>query len=177
MNIPRKKIGDGCYIIAGKEQGMRTLSSAVGLICLFSLASFAQDTQSAYCDFTDGGEITIQYKTTVKEEPHNGRIWSPGMTLFVQVPLTIGGREIPLGAYTIHIQPEKKAWTLIVSKNVTDGAAYNSADDVARAPMEIGEIPEPTKQLQLAFAHMAAKQCSLRVYYQKSGAFVDFMEK
>ena len=43
--------------------------------------------------------------------------------------------------------------------------------------MELGELPEPTKQLQLTFAHMAAKQCSLRVYYKASGAFVDFMEK
>jgi len=31
--------------------------------------------------------------------------------------------------------------------------------------------------LQLAFAHMSAKQCSLRVYYKQWGAFVDFMEK
>jgi hypothetical protein len=60
---------------------------------------------------------------------------------------------------------------------VTAGAPYNSAQDVAHAPMEIGEIPEPTKQLQLSFAHMAPKQCSLRVYYQKTGAFVDFMEQ
>jgi hypothetical protein len=43
--------------------------------------------------------------------------------------------------------------------------------------MDIGEIPDPVKQLQLSFAHMSPKQCSLRVYYQKTGAFVDFMEK
>ena len=64
-----------------------------------------------------------------------------------------------------------------MNKNVTAGAAYNSAQDVAHAQMEVGEIPEPTKQLQLSFAHMAPKQCSLRVYYQKNGAFVDFIEK
>ena len=99
------------------------------------------------------------------------------MILVAKVPLTLGGREIPLGAYTVLMIPDKKNWTLIVSKNVTSGAQYNSAEDVARAPMEIGEIPEATKQLQLAFAHMSAKQCSLRVYYQKTGAFVDFLEQ
>jgi Protein of unknown function (DUF2911) len=156
---------------------MRTLTSLAGLICLFTAAGFAEDSQVTFCEFADGSEVSMRYNPTVKEEPRNGRVWSPGITLFVQVPLTLGGREISLGAYTVHMIPDKKSWTIIVSKNVTSGAPYNSADDVARAPMEIGEIPEATKQLQLAFAHMSAKQCSLRVYYQKTGAFVDFMEK
>jgi len=101
----------------------------------------------------------------------------PDVSFWHACDITPAAREIPLGAYAIHMMPDKKAWTLIVSKNVTAGAQYNSADDLARAPMEVGEIPEPTKQLQLAFAHMSAKQCSLRVYYKQWGAFVDFMEK
>jgi hypothetical protein len=160
---------------------MRTSTSlAPAVIGLFVIASaanvFAQDAQT-YCNFTDGNQVTIQYHPTVKEEPRNGRVWSPGITLYVQTPLTLGGREIPLGAYTIYLTPDRKNWTITVNKNVTAGAAYNSAQDVAHAPMEVGEIPEPTKQLQLSFAHMAPKQCSLRVYYQKTGAFVDFMEE
>jgi hypothetical protein len=161
---------------------MRTPTSPVAaLIVLFVVvaagaAAFAQDAQT-YCDFADGNQITIQYHPTIKEEPKNGRVWGPGITLYVQTPLTLGGKDIPLGAYTIYLTPERKAWTITVNRNVTAGAAYNSAQDVAHAPMEIGEIPEPTKQLQLSFAHMAPKQCSLRVYYQKTGAFVDFMEQ
>jgi hypothetical protein len=31
--------------------------------------------------------------------------------------------------------------------------------------------------LQLAFAHMAPKDCNLRVYYQKTGAFVELLQK
>ena len=34
---------------------MRTLTSLAGLVCLFSAVGFAQDSQTAYCDFTDGG--------------------------------------------------------------------------------------------------------------------------
>ena len=160
---------------------MQTPTSPVlAVVALFLLipaaAAFGQDAQT-YCNFADGNQVTIQYHPTVKEEPRNGRVWAPGITLYVQTPLTLGGSEIPLGAYTIYLTPEKKAWTIMVNKNVTAGAAYNSAQDVAHAPMEVGEIPEPTKQLQLSFAHMAPKQCSLRVYYQKTGAFVDFMEQ
>ncbi len=156
---------------------MRVVLGLSALLVILAAKGFAQDTQTRYCDYADGNQVTIQYNASAKEEPKNGRIWSPGITLFVQVPLTLGGSVIPIGAYTVHLIPDKKNWTLIVNKDVTAGAAYNSSSDVARAPMEVGEIPDPTKQLQLSFAHMSAKQCSLRVYYAKVGAFTDFLEK
>ncbi|MBO0911209.1 MAG: DUF2911 domain-containing protein [Acidobacteria bacterium] len=146
------------------------------ILTFLASAAFAQDAET-YCNFESGNQITARYNPNVKEEPHNGRIWSPGITLYVQTPVIVGGSEIGLGAYSLHLIPDRKAWTIIVNKNVTAGVPYNNSQDVARAPMEVGEIPEPTKQLQLSFAHMAPKQCSLRVYYQKSGAFVDFKEK
>jgi Protein of unknown function (DUF2911) len=156
---------------------MRTFSSLSAFIILFAVTSFAQDAQTSYCNFDDGNQISVQYNPTVKEQPHNGRVWSPGITMFVQTPMTFGGSQIGLGAYSVHIIPERKNWTLIVNKGVTAGAAYNSTQDVARASMDVGEIPEPTKTLQLSFAHVSAKECSLRVYYQKTGAFAEFMEQ
>jgi hypothetical protein len=156
---------------------MRTRTLSVGLMVLFAVNVFAEDTQSTYCNFEDGNQVTAQYNPVVKEQPHNGRVWGPGITLYVQTPLLLGNSEIGLGAYSVFLIPDKKNWTLIVNKNVTAGAAYDSTQDVARAPMEIGEISEPAKTLQLTFAHMAPKTCSLRVYYQKIGAFVDFTEK
>jgi hypothetical protein len=149
------------------------------LLAAFAIASsgLAQEPQTALCNFTDGNQVSIQYHPTVKEQPKNGRVWSPGITLFVQVPLTLKGSLIPLGAYTIYLIPGGKSWTLIVNRNVTAGAPYDSAQDLARAPMDVGEIPEPTKELELSFAHMSEKQCSLRVYYQKTGAFTDFLER
>ena len=156
---------------------MRTFTSLSAFIIILAATSFAQDAQTTYCNFDDGNQISIQYNPTVKEQPHNGHVWSPGITMFVQTPLTFGGSQIGLGAYSVHIIPEKKNWTLIVNKGVTAGAAYNSTQDVARSSMDIGEIPEPTKTLQLSFAHMSAKECSLRVYYQKTGAFAEFTER
>lgn len=156
---------------------MRTFTSLLVLTLAISARAFSQDTQTTYCDFADGNQVSIQYSPTVKEQPRNGRVWSPGITLYVQTPLTLGGAQIGLGAYSVHLIPDRKNWTLIVNKGVAAGSAYNAAEDVARGPMDIGEIPEPTKALQLSFAHMAPKQCSVRVYYQKTGAFADFMEK
>lgn len=157
---------------------MRTTSPVLLFLLMVASATslFAQDAQT-FCNFTDDNQITIRYLPTVKEEPRNGRVWGPGITLYVQVPVLLGNSEIPLGAYSMYLIPDKKNWTAIVNRNVTAGAAYDSSKDVARAPMEVGEIPQPTKELQLSFAHMAPKECSLRVYYQKTGAFVSFMEK
>ncbi len=140
-------------------------------------AALAQNPQTALCNFEDGNQVSMQYSAAVKDLPHNGHIWSPGITLYVQVPLTLAGTQIPLGAYTVYLIPGGKSWTLIVNRNVTPGAAYDSAQDVARAPMDVGEVPDAVKELELTFAHMSAKQCSLRVYYGKVGAFTDFLEK
>src|SRR5260370_39580244 len=100
---------------------------------------FAQDPQTAYCDYTDGNQVSMQYLPKVKEEPKNGRLWSPGITLYVQVPLTLGGSEIPLGAYTVYLIPGGKSRTLIVNRNVTAGARYNSSQDVARGNVAVDD--------------------------------------
>src|SRR2546425_523437 len=96
--LRQKQIGSGicsgCYIIAERKSGMRALLSLLCVFIVFAARGLAQTTQTAYCDYQDGGEI-----------------------------------------------------------------------------------PDPVKQLQLSFAHMSPKQCSLRVYYAKTGAFTDFLEK
>ena len=156
---------------------MRMLTSLLAFLTVLAAGSLAQDSQTTFCNFDDGNQISIQYNPMVKEQPRNGKVWSPGITMFVQTPLTLGGSQIGLGAYSIHIIPDHKNWTLIVNKGVAAGAAYHSAQGIARGSVDIGEIPEPMKSLQLSFAHMAPKECSLRVYYQKTGAFAEFMEK
>ena len=161
-----------CYIIS-----VRNSALALGIVAIAAAPGLAQDPQTAVCNFEDGNQVSMQYTAAVKDEPHNGRVWAPGITLYVQIPLTLNGTAIPLGAYTVYLVPGGKNWTLIVSRNVTPGAAYDSSQDVARAQMDLGEVPDPTRQLQLSFAHLGPKKCSLSVYYQKTGAFTDFLEK
>jgi hypothetical protein len=142
-----------------------------------------QNFQTAFCDFDDGQEISIRYKGLIassKDEPHNGKVWAPGgapMTLFTATPVMLNSATIPSGAYSVYVIPSKKDWTLIVNKNVTAGAAYDEHQDVARSPMELGEVETPPKELQVSFAHTGPKTCSIRLYYAKTGAFTDFKEK
>jgi len=155
----------------------------VGDRLLAQAAESDSNSATAVCDFADGQEISLRYKEnggSSKDEPRNGKVWLPGgspMTLFTNVGLTLNHAAIPPGAYSMYVIPNRKEWTLIVNRNVTPGAAYDEKQDVARSPMELGEIDGPPKQLQVSFAHVAPKQCSIRLYYGKVGAFADFMEK
>lgn len=156
---------------------------------LVANATFAQKqdsdthTATAFCDFDDNQEISVRYNNaagTSKEEPRNGKVWLPAgspLTLFAGAAVSFNNTPIPVGAYSVYIIPNRKEWTLVVNKNVTPGAAYDQAQDVARGPMELGEVDSPPGQLQVSFAHVGPKQCSIRLYYGKIGAFAEFAEK
>ena len=72
-----------------------SLAAAVMVLFVVASAVAAFGQAQTYCNFEDTNQVTIQYNPTVKEEPRNGRVWSPGITLYVQTPLTLGGSEIP----------------------------------------------------------------------------------
>jgi len=138
--------------------------------------------QTAYCTYADDNEISVRYDASGKnkEEPKNGKVWEPGgsaMTLYTQGPVVLNHVEIPVGAFTVYVVPGKKEWTLVVNKNVTAGSKYDEAQDLVRAPMELGDLNPPVKPLQVALAHMAPKTCTLRLYYGNVGAQADFTEK
>jgi hypothetical protein len=166
---------------------MRVLALCIVLIAPSFPAATAEQaddpTATITCDFADGNEITVQYNNSVmseRDQPRNGRVWLPGgspMTLFTQVPLILNHVELVVGAYSVYVIPNKREWTLVVSKNVTNPKTYDEKQDLVRAPMEIGGVDSPPKRLQASFAHVAPKQCSIRLYYEKTGAFVEFNEK
>jgi DUF2911 family protein len=162
----------------------QTVCLNIFTLCLLAGGVFAQDgdanTSTAYCTFDDGVELSARYIPTVKEEPRNGKVWLPGgapITLFTQGPITLNNFPIPTGAYSVYVIPDKKEWTLIVNRNVTAGAPYDDKQDIARSPMEIGEIDSPPKTLKVSLAHSAPKKCGIRFYYGKVGAFADFTEQ
>lgn len=46
-----------------------------------------------------------------------------------------------------------------------------------RTPMQIGQIDNPVKQPKVAFDHVAPKQCNMRLYFEKSGAWAEIRER
>ena len=162
---------------------MVVVSQLVLVITALAQQPADANTSTAYCDFDDGQEISVRYSNAPvasKDEPRNGKVWLLGgapATLFTATAVTLNGTVISAGAYSVYAIPNKKDWTLIVNKNISAAANYDDKQDVARSPMELGEVDSPPKILQVSFAHVGPKQCSIRLYYGKVGAFAEFLEK
>ncbi len=99
------------------------------------------------------------------------------MTMFTNTPLTLGGREIPIGAYTLFAIPDSKEWTLIVSKSTDTSGKYEEGLDVARVPMQHGELPTSESRFTVYFAHVAPSQCNMRLDLQNVRAWVVIHQK
>jgi hypothetical protein len=158
------------------------------LIVLFSYAiAFAEDGPQGNmtsCTYQDGNSLTVRYSDANPGHTRvlqNGKVWSPGdvpMLLFTEVPVKVANAELGVGAYSMYVIPDKGKWTLIINKNITQGAAYDEKQDLARTPMEIGQLPAAIEQPHVSFGHIAPKVCSLRVDFGKTGAWADaFIQK
>jgi Protein of unknown function (DUF2911) len=137
----------------------------------------------AVCTFDDGNQMKVQYEESSAkhaEEFRDGKLWEPGgspMFMFTQTAVTLGSSVIPEGAYSLYVLPEKQNWILVVNRSTSGSDKYDGKQDLARASMQIGQIESPVKQLEVAIAHVRPKQCNLRLYYGKLGAWTEFHER
>jgi hypothetical protein len=139
---------------------------------------------NAICTFSDDKQMSMRYERPAangkKDELPVGKLWEPGdspMHLFTEATLRLNNTDIPVGAYSVYFIPGKNDWTMIVSKNVTEGSKYDPQQDLVRVQMEIGKLPQPEPQLTVYFARIGPKQCNMRVDFGKTRAYVDFNQK
>jgi Protein of unknown function (DUF2911) len=149
---------------------------------LLAFSATKPDPETTSCSLEDGNEISVRYTptTTDKEKLQSGKIWTPGgspMFLFTSTETTLAGTNLPVGAFSLYVIPAKDHWTLIVNKNVNPEAKYDEHQDLARSAMELGQLGEPARELQLAFVRVAPKECNLRIYFGKDGGWAEFKEK
>ena len=130
----------------------------------------------ALCTFADGKELTIRYNRAPadpRKDLPGGKVWLPGdspMHLFTETELIVRNVQLPIGAYSIYLIPGKQVWTLVLSKNVTAGSAYDEKQDLVRVAMPPGTLPQPEKQLSIYLGHIAPKRCEMRIDYGKTRA-------
>jgi DUF2911 family protein len=143
-------------------------SLAVTVPLLFCSSLFGQGTTSgatASCNFGSNKQVAVEYqRMTVnarkpvfgQEIPYN-KTWAPGgkpLTLFLSSPMTVGGKELSTGAYTMFVIPSEKQWTLIVSKSTDTSGKYDEAEDLVRVPM-IMECCWPRKMSSASTSRMS----------------------
>jgi hypothetical protein len=147
------------------------------------------DTKRASCDIDEGRELAVNYPTfslNSKDKKNLGdklpysKVWKPGnqaLALFTNTPVSVAGTTLPTGAYTLYLIPDRKQWTLIVSKNTDLAASYDPAKDLVRAPMQVGTLLQPSTNFTVYFEHSGRQECTLRVDIAETGAWVPFQQK
>jgi len=155
---------------------------------------------SAECKFADGKSIKIDYSSPRLNDPKThqprkifgtaeekavvpyGAVWRTGAneaTTFVpDTNVTVGGKEVPAGSYTIFTVPKADAWTLIISKKTGEwGTPYpGEKDDLVRVPMSAGKTPSLVENFTVGFDQSGSK-CSLRLEWENTRASVEIVEK
>jgi hypothetical protein len=144
---------------------------------------------SADCKFADGKTIHTDYssprlkgrKMIGDVEPY-GKPWRAGAneatTFVTTADLTIGGKLVPAGSYTLFVVPNADKWTLIISKKTGEwGIPYPGEDsELGRYDMKLETLPSSVENFTISFEPHGAS-CSLRMDWDTTRAWVDIAEK
>ena len=103
-----------------------------------------------------------------------GKIWRTGANnatlLTFADDVTIGGKKIPAGKYGLLSIPEKKNWTLIITKqtDVTSPAAYKQDQDMVRIEVKTMDMDESMETFTMQFANVKPASCELHIMWDKT---------
>src|SRR6266851_2458806 len=148
---------------------------------------------SAECKFSDGKTIKVDYSSprakgrkifgaaSEKALVPYGEIWRTGAndatTFVTDTNLTVGGKDVPAGSYTIFTLPSQDKWTLIISKKTGEwGIPYpGEDDDLARVDMKVSKLPAPVENFTITF-DQAGGTCTMRLDWESTRASVEVAE-
>ena len=175
---------------------MRKTSLILGIF-LAALAASAIPSQGqvasppakAACKFADGKTITVNYSSPRMRGrkifgdlvPY-GEVWRAGAddaTSFVpNVDISVGGKNVPAGKYTIFILPAQNKWTLIISKQTGEfGIPYPGEQyDFARMEMKVSKLPSTLENFTISF-DPAGTSCTMKLDWETTRASIDMAEK
>ena len=140
--------------------------------------------------FADGKTVKIDYSSPRMKGrkifgglvPY-GKVWRTGAneatSLVTTAGLTIGGKAVPAGSYTLFTIPGEKSWTLIISKKTGEwGTEYpGEAEDLARVEMAAAPTKAPVENFTISFQDGGGKNCTLRMEWDGVQAAVGIAEQ
>jgi len=139
----------------------------------------------AQCKFSDGKTITVDYSSPRMRGrkifgdlvPY-GEVWRTGAneaTTFVTTAnLTVGGKSVPAGNYTMFTVPNQGSWKLIINKKTGEwGIPYKyEADELGRVDMKVSKTPSAVENFTIAFD----QACTLTLSWENTQAAVKIAE-
>jgi hypothetical protein len=148
----------------------------------------------AECKFSDGKTVKVDYSSprvrgrkifgaaSDKALVPFGEVWRTGAnaaTTFVSsTNVTVGGKDVPAGSYTIFTVPTANAWTLVISKKTGEwGTDYpGEKEDLVRVPMSVGKTSGAVENFTIGFDQGGSK-CTLRMEWENTRASVEIAKK
>lgn len=103
-----------------------------------------------------------------------GKVWRTGAnnatTLTFGDDVTIGGTKVKAGKYGLLAIPEKKSWTIIISKqtDVTSPAAYKQDQDVVRVEAKTNGLSDAIETFTIEFANVKPTSCDIEIKWDKT---------
>ncbi len=103
-----------------------------------------------------------------------GKVWRTGAnnatTITFGEDVMIGGTKVPAGKYGLLTMPDKKEWTVIISKqlDVTSPAAYKQDMDVVRVMVAPMTMKDEMETFTMQFADIKANSCALHIMWDKT---------
>lgn len=86
-----------------------------------------------------------------------GKLWRLGANEATEIefykPVTIGGKKIPKGRYTLYAIVNQKSWTYILNKDTDTWGSfkYDQSKDVVRVETPVQTISTPLESLAMTF--------------------------
>src|SRR5215475_13382312 len=144
---------------------------------------------SANCAFTDGKTVKSDYSSPRMKGrkifgglvPY-GQVWRTGAneatTLVTDTDLTIGGKTVPAGSYTVFTVPNEDKWTFIVNKKTAEwGVPYKyESDELLRTDMKVEKLSSPMENFTISF-HPHGNACMMHLQWENTTAVVELAEK
>jgi hypothetical protein len=176
------------------------LIASLFAICAFASAQMgmsqdkskgpASPPANAECKFSDGKTIKIDYSSprakgrkifgeaSDKALVPYGEIWRTGAnkatTFVTDTNVTVGGKAVAAGSYTLFTIPKADMWTLIINKKTAEwGIPYKyEADELGRVDMKVSKTSAPVENFTIAFDQGGSK-CMLRMEWEGTQASVE----
>jgi Protein of unknown function (DUF2911) len=143
---------------------------------------------SAECKLADGKTISTDYSSPRMKGrkiygglvPY-GEVWRTGAneatTLVTDTNLTVGGKEIPAGSYTLFTVPNTDKWTLIVNKKTGEwGIPYKwESEELLRTDMKVDKLDSPLEDFTIVL-DPHGNSCMMHLNWDTTSAQVEFAE-
>ena len=168
----------------------KRIALLTGLIFTFTILAACQGNKpspaaSASCDLGSGKTIKTDYSSPRMKGrkifgglvPY-GEVWRTGAneatTFVTSSNITVGGKSVPAGSYTIFTVPNADKWTLIINKKTGEwGIPYKyESDELALVDMKVSKEPTPVENFTISY-EKSGNGCTMNIAWEGTRASVD----